>query len=192
MLKVGITGSFGSGKSTVAGMFKRCGAKVVDADAIVHRLLKNDSRCLQKIREAFGQEFVTKKGADRLKLARLVFADSRKLKKLEKILHPLAWDAAQKAFQFLGEKSIVVIDAPLLIESGWHNKVDKVIVVKARIDQQVLRIKKRMGLGRNDVLKRIRRQMPLNKKLSYADFVVDNQGPKTDTYRQVKEIFRKI
>jgi len=144
MLKIGVTGSFGSGKTTVAAMFRSGGARVVDADAIVHALLKGHPGCRRSIGKAFGADVLTARGVDRIKLARIVFFDRKALGKLEKILHPLAWQKTARAFRPAGS-DVVVLDAPLLIEAGWYRKLDAVIVVRAKIPQQVMRIKRRMG-----------------------------------------------
>jgi dephospho-CoA kinase len=191
MFKIGITGSFGSGKTTVAAMFQKRGARVVDADAIVHALLKGHPGCRKFVGKAFGPGILTARGVDRIKLARIVFFDRKALAKLEKILHPLVWEETARAFRSAGS-DVIVLDAPLLIEAGWHRKVDAVVVVRAKIPQQIERIKRRTGLGKSDVLRRIRRQMTLKDKLKYADFVVDNSGPRSDTDKQVKKIWTEF
>jgi dephospho-CoA kinase len=191
MLKIGVTGSFGSGKTTVAAMFKKRGAVIVDTDGIVHRLLKDHKGCRKAVGQAFGAGILSTRGVDRIKLARIVFTDRKALKKLEAILHPLAWQETLKIFRS-ARRQAVVIDAPLLIEAKWHRKVDAVVVVKARLSQQIKRIKLRTGLRKADALRRIRRQMSLKDKLKYADFVVDNSGPKTDTDRQIARIWNQL
>lgn len=191
MFKLGVTGSFGSGKTTVASMFRRRGALVVDADAIVHRLLRGHRGCRAAVGRAFGPEVLTGRGVDRLRLGRIVFADRRALRKLEKILHPLVWEETLKECRSAG-KRVVVIDAPLLIETGWHSKMDAVVVVKARLSQQVARLQTRSGLSKADIMRRIRCQLPYREKIKYADFVVDNTGAKDDTDRQVRKIWDQL
>jgi dephospho-CoA kinase len=190
MLKIGITGSFGTGKSTVATMFKRCGAKVIDADALVHRLLKDDAGCRREIHKAFGDGVLAARGIDRSRLAAIVFADPKALRKLESILHPRAWRETEQALKRLGRAKAVVVDAPLLIEAGWQRRVDRLVVVSSTRAQQVARIGKRTGLAGPEVLRRIRRQMPLKDKIKHADFVVDNSGTRAGTYRQVEKIWK--
>jgi dephospho-CoA kinase len=189
MIKIGVTGGFGSGKSTIARMFKRCGAKVINADALVHKLLKGDIGCQRSIRKVFGKGVMAPRGIDRSKLAAIVFADPKALRKLEAIVHPLVWRETGKALTgFRGAKA-VVIDAPLLIEAGWHGQVDVLVVVSAKPAQQVRRIGTRTGLSRPEVQRRIRRQMPLKDKIKHADFVVDNSGTRAGSYRQVQKIW---
>ncbi|NTV29906.1 MAG: dephospho-CoA kinase [Candidatus Omnitrophica bacterium] len=191
MLTVGVTGSFGSGKSTVAAMFRRRGALVIDADAIVHRLLAGHAGCRRKVVAAFGRGVFAEGRIDRKKLAGVVFSDPRALRQLEKILHPLAWRETEKALRRAKER-LVVVDAPLLIEAGWHKKVDAVLVVRTRSSLQVDRVKTRTGLSRAEVVRRIGRQLPIRTKLKYADFVVDNSGTKNDTNRQVGIIWKNL
>ncbi|MBF0619682.1 MAG: dephospho-CoA kinase, partial [Candidatus Omnitrophica bacterium] len=140
---------------------------------------------------AFGEDILTDKKIDRKKLAACVFGEPQALKTLEGILHPMV-KALTKARLKKIKAGMIVIDAPLLLEAGWENMVDVVVVVRAGQASQVKRIRRRMGLKKEDILKRIRRQMPLKDKLKYADFVIDNRGCRADTYRQVKNIFGQI
>ena len=191
MIKVGITGSFGAGKTLVAGMFKARGASVIDADALAHGLLKNDAACIRAIRKVFGSGVVGKSGVDRAKLGKIVFDDPQALKALEAVVHPrlerLIIQAIRKA-----RSRVVVLDAAILIEAGWHTMMDTVVLVKARSDVQLRRVTARTGLSRADVLKRIRRQMPLGKKRKFADHIIDNSGAAAITEKHVERIFRSL
>jgi dephospho-CoA kinase len=194
MLKVGITGSFGVGKSTVASMLSRCGASVIDVDGIVHELFESDRRVKQAVEKVFGSGVMTAKGVDRKALGKIVFDDPDALKVLQSITHPAVSREIKrrlKTFQQQGV-GVVIIDAAILIEAGWVSLVDKVVVVKAKKDVQIRRVMARTGLTRADVQKRLRQQMPFKEKCKYADFLVDNSGPKSDTDIQIRKIWKKV
>jgi dephospho-CoA kinase len=125
---------------------------------------------------------------DREKLARVVFSNDHKLRKLERILHPLVKEkVVDEIKNFRGK--MIVLDVPLLIEARWGGLVDVVIVVRATIKKEVLRLRKRSGLSRAEVLKRLKYQLPFREKRRFADFIVDNRGNLGDTDKQVKKIF---
>jgi dephospho-CoA kinase len=191
MLKVGLTGSFGSGKTLVAAMFKARGARVIDADALVHLMFRKDTGCRRAIARAFGADIVGAKGVDRVKLGERVFNDPKALKTLETIVHPRLGRMIVEDIKSAGRR-MVVLDAAILIEAGWHKLMDVVIVVKARRDVQLKRVMARTGLSKADVLKRIRRQMPLGKKMKYAAYVIDNSGSAAITEKHVERIFRSL
>jgi dephospho-CoA kinase len=188
MFVVGVTGEFGSGKSTVSGLFSKRGARVIDADKLVHELLQRDARCHRQIRAAFGKEVLSPRGVDRRKLAEIVFNDPRALFKLEKIIHPLA---QERVAEFLkrSRSRVVILDVPLLIEAGWAGMVDALIVVKAGRKAQIDRLQKRTGLSRREIMARLKRQMPARDKVKYADIVIDNRLSLADTDRQVQKIW---
>jgi dephospho-CoA kinase len=191
MQTVGMTGSFGSGKSMVAAMFKARGVRVIDADALVHEMFKKDLVCRRAIARAFGPDFVGARGVDRVKLGKLVFSDLKALRTLETIVHPRLGRMIVEDIKSAGRR-IIVLDAAILIEAGWHKFMDVVIVVKARRDIQLKRVMARTGLSKADVLKRIRRQMPLGEKMKYAAYVIDNSGCAAATEKHVERIFRSL
>ena len=195
MLSVGVTGSFGTGKTTVARMLARYGAKVLDADKIAHQLLKRRGPCFKAVVARYGKDILTKGRIDRRKLGRVVFDDPKKLKNLEKVIHPFIIKEIKFNLRRLAHskrKGIVVVDVPLLFEAGLHRMVDKVIVVKANRATQIQRLVKRTGMKRNDIIKRIEIQMPIRHKIRRADFVIDNGGSLAQTRKQVKMIWRKL
>ena len=191
MLKIGLTGSFGSGKTSVAAMFKAKGARIIDADELVHAMLRKDPACRRAIARAFGRDMVGVKGVDRVKLGRRVFHDPGALKTLEAIVHPRLGRMIVDEIKKAGRR-MVVLDAALLIEAGWHRFMDVVIVVKARRDVQLKRVMFRTGLTKADVLKRIRRQMPWREKMKYAAHVIDNSGSAAATRKHVERVFRSL
>ena len=167
---IGITGSFGTGKTTVASMFKDLGAKVIDADKIVHSLIDKKMRG---------------------KLAKIVFQRKEYLNRLCKVIHPFVVDKIRRLCKKYKNK-LIVIDAPLLIEVGLHKEVDFVIVVKAKKDIQIKRAMKKTKLSRKEVLARINCQIPLREKISLADFVIDNSSTLSKTKNQVRKIFGRF
>ena len=189
---LGITGGFGSGKTTVARQFSSLGAKVIDADRIAHRITKPGNRIYERIVKAFGRAILKNgKAIDRHKLSSIVFNHGDALKKLNRIMHPEIIRIIRKCMQTSRVK-IIVLDAPLLIEAGLIGIVDKLIVVKINPGEQLKRLVKKRSLSRTDILKRIYRQMPLSKKVSLADFVIDNSGTIKETKRQVENICKNM
>ncbi len=189
---LGITGGFGTGKSTVAGYFRRFGAKVVDADKIVHDLIKPGSSVYKKIITGFGREMLKKdRSIDRARLARLVFSDRRLLDKLNRIIHPQVIKIMKKEIASARGK-IVVLDVPLLFEAGLKRLADKVVVVTASREIQLRRIFKKTSLLEKDILMRIKAQLPLSTKVRRADFVIDNNRTQNWTKKQVVNLRRML
>lgn len=187
---LGITGSFGTGKTTVAGFFKPYGAKIIDADKIAHSLIKPKTKIGKKITANFGKEILKNNSTiDRKKLARIVFSKKGLLKKLNRIIHPEVIRIIKKQIKLSHEK-IVILDAPLLLEAGLRRAVDKLVVVKISKSEQIKRIRKRLGLREADILKRINSQISLRQKARLADFVIDNSKSKKETRKQVEAILR--
>lgn len=187
-LVVGVTGSFGSGKSTVVKSFASLGAKIIDADLIAHKLLQK-----KQVRGKILAAFVGLKRQRRFnnrELAKFAFKNTKAVAKLNRILHPEILKGIKKRVGCF-RRGMLVIDAPLLIETGLHKRVDAVVVVKAPLRLQFLRLKKRQGLTENEVRQRLRWQMPLKNKLRMADFVIDNSGSIQKTKKQVEKIVKK-
>jgi dephospho-CoA kinase len=192
-LILGITGSFGSGKTTVAGYFKSLGAEVIDADMIAHRIIKPGSNIYKKIVDAFGYNILKKnKDIDRDRLAKIVFDNKYLLNRLNRIMHPRIIKIMKETIKN-SPKNIIVLDAPLLVEAGLRRLADKLIVVKITRQKQIERILKyKRSLKKIDILKRIRRQMPLSYKVRIADFVIDNSKTINNTENQVIKIWKKL
>ncbi len=190
---IGVTGGFGTGKSTVARMLGRLGAEVIDADAIAHELLAAGSPVAQRIARMFGAEVLDVRGAvDRRHLGRLVFADPAALKRLNRLVHPAVrrrMRAQIAAIRQRNAQAVAVLDVPLLIEGGLYRTVDVVVVVVAPRRVQVARIRRRTGLPVAQIERRIRQQMPLSRKRCYADVIVDNGGSRAATQQQVRRLW---
>jgi len=190
---IGLTGSFCSGKSYAASVFKSLGAKVLDADKIAHAALKKGTAEHGKIARTFGPEILNERGnIDRKALAGVVFNDKRALKKLEAIIHPGVVKHIKRAVKKARKNGVIVIDAPLLIEAGLQDLADKLVVVKASQKNQITRCIRKYGTNKEECLKRINSQIPLKMKIKMADFVIDNDGTRKGTKEQIMEIWRKV
>lgn len=188
---VGLTGSFGSGKSTVAKILKSCGARIIDADAISHRVIRRGSLVYEKILKIFGSSILGKNGQiDRRKLAKIVFNDKPLLLRLNRAVQPPVVKIIRQ--ELTAKKGILVLDAPLLIEAGLLRVVDKLIVVKINKKTQIARLMSHKKISRSDIIKRINAQMDLGKKVRLADFIIDNNGNIAYTKKQAKLIWKKL
>jgi len=191
-LIIGITGSFASGKTSVARMFKSYGAYLIDADKIAHINFKPGTEAYRKLVKEFGQAILSKgKAVDRGKLAKIVFNNNKLLQKLNKIIHPAIIRNIKSRVKH-SKKRIIVLDAPLLIEAGLRSIADKLIVVKANKEIQIKRAIQKIGISRKEALQRIRSQMPLSAKVRLADFVIDNNGRIEKSKKQVRAIRRLL
>ncbi len=192
MLVIGLTGGLATGKSTVAGLFEKLGARVLDADKIVHDNLMTGSACYKRIVAEFGPGVLEKKQISRSRLASIVFNDQLKLKKLENIIHPFVRERMTKEIKQCRRRKnveIMILEVPLLFEAGFQNMADYSIVVTADVENQ---IKRSRQLTRGDILKRIKAQMPLKYKISLSDETIDNNGNINQTQKQVKVIWQKL
>ncbi|OGW37583.1 MAG: dephospho-CoA kinase [Nitrospirae bacterium GWD2_57_9] len=193
MLIIGLTGGIASGKSLVARVFKDLGAHLIDADAIVHELLEPDQQAWKAVLDHFGSGvLLPNRTIDRRRLGELVFSDRNEREWLNQCLHPKVFEVYSARVRHLCDRQpdcIVVLDAALLIETGYHHRMDKVIVVYAEEGQQLQRLMDRDGFSREQALARIESQMPLQEKKAEADYVIDNTGNREETERQARQIF---
>ena len=196
MLVVGLTGGVATGKSTVARMFKRCGAVVIDADQLARDIVRPGLPAWRAIVRTFGTG-ILKPGRtiDRHALGAIVFRNRAKLRRLERIVHPRVALEQQRLTRLAGRKNhkaVVIYDVPLLFEAGIDKRVDKTLVVTADQATQMARLKKRDGLSRAQALQRIRNQMPLAQKTRRADMILDGTRPRSFLYRQVRKLYRAL
>ena len=193
---IGVTGSFGTGKSTVAKFFKRKGVKVLDADKMAHEVLEERKTSYKKVLKEFGSLVLdNKKRIDRKKLGNLVFSDKRALEKLCGIIHPPVIKKIKDEIRQASrskERSTIVIDAPLLIEAGLDKISDYVVVVKTSKKIQIKRVMKKTALSFTQASGRIKAEMPMKKKIRMADYIIDNEGSKGITKKKVKKIWEGI
>lgn len=192
MILIGLTGILGSGKSTVANLLKQRGLPVIDLDALARDSL-NWKGTQQTIRDAFGPEYVLDGRVDVERLGRTAFADRKAKERLESIIHPKVEDRVRDILEELcrsGAKTTVV-DHPLLIEVGFCEKIDKIVVVTAHMDVIRDRLHKR-GMEADDVARRLAFQMPLEEKEKVADWIVDNNGTRDQLRKQIDSLLEKI
>ncbi|NPA12675.1 MAG: dephospho-CoA kinase [Aquificae bacterium] len=193
MVKVGLTGSIATGKSTVAELFRQLGAYVIDADKIVHSLLEQEE-IKNRIKEEFGDVFTTDGKVDRKKLANIVFRDKGKKKTLENILHPEVFKKIQQFFKDVEKKDpkgVAIAEVPLMIETGSYKHYDQIIVVYAPLETQIERLIKK-GMSKEEALSRIKAQMPIEEKVKYGDFVINNTSTLQELKKQVEDIYQKL
>lgn len=192
MTVIGLTGGIASGKSTVSSYLREKGIPIFDADACAWDVEKKGEPCLAELVRAFGQQILTPEGElDRAKMADIAFHDKQALATLNTIVHR-AIEAKRDAFLAAHKgEALVIVDAPLLLECGWDKLVDQVWVVSISPEEQVRRAMARSGMSRQEVVDRIRRQMPLADKTKQADVVIDNSGTLEQLYGQVEEALRK-
>ncbi|MCQ9615524.1 dephospho-CoA kinase [Paenalcaligenes niemegkensis] len=177
MLKIGLTGGIGSGKTRVADYFASWGATLVDTDLIAHSLTMPQGDAIEALRHEFGTEFITDEGAmDRVKMREYVFAEPERRNRLERILHPLIRDVTNR--QILQARGCyVVVVVPLLIESGqWHERVDRVCVVDCDPATQIQRVRARSGLTAQAIERIMSVQATREQRLAVADDVILNDA----------------
>lgn len=193
MFVIGLTGSLKTGKTTVSRMFARLGAQVVDADKIAHTCMNRGQTGYSKIVKLFGIKILRGKDIDRPKLARIVFKDKRQLKKLEAIIHPfVVREMKHKVFHQRKKSGVIVLDVPLLFESGLDRLTDLTLVVRASQPVQITRAIKQLRISKGEALRRIKAQMPLREKIKWADCVIDNSRHLNETKRKVNAIWQKV
>lgn len=185
MLRIGLTGGIGSGKSTVAVLLAERGAVVVDADRIAREVVEPGTPGLAAVAEAFGSDVLTAEGAlDRPALAAVVFGDPAARARLDGIVHPLVRARSVEILGSLPADAVVVQDIPLLVETGQAGSFDLVLVVEADVDTRVARLVQR-GLGEDDARARIAAQATDEQRRAVADVVLDNSGTQEGLAAQV-------
>lgn len=195
MLVVGLTGGICAGKSTVAAMFGKLGAVIIDADQVTHELQAPGQPLFDAIVSAFGREIVGEDGRiDRRRLGAIVFADPVARARLEGIVHPAVIAECQRRIERVAATGarVCLLDAALLIESRRHARFDAIILVKASEAVQLGRLMARIGLSRNEAMQRIRSQMPSEEKRRHASFVIENEGSLEETERQVEAVWEQL
>ena len=177
MIIIGLTGNLGAGKTTVAEMFERLGAKVFDADTIAKGLIEPGGACFKSVVREFGKGILVGKEIDRKKLAAIVFGDREKLLRLNRLIHPKVIKIIKEEISKLKNKvPAVVIEAALLIESGLHLLVTEVILVKANRRLQIQRVLKEKKMSRQQTLQRMKMQMTIKEKMKYGKCSGDTYG----------------
>ena len=199
MVVIGVTGGVGTGKSTVADLFHAFGAAVLDADAIAHELMEPTGLVWRKIVQAFGEEVLNRDGTiNRARLASIVFSDRKRRRELEAIVHPQVLRRITQALRRLRSLEAprrvraVVLDIPLLVETGTQRMVDVLVVVTAPPKIQRERLQRQHGWSDEEVSRRVAAQWGVSAKAALADYVVDNGDGRGATRTQVKRIWNRL
>lgn len=192
MLKVGLTGGMGSGKSTVARRFAELGAVIIDADQIARDVVEPGEPALTELAEAFGEGILLDDGSlNRGELAKRAFVSAEKTELLNSITHPRIEQRTEEQFNAAGD-AIIVFDSPLLIEMGQSEAQDLVVVVHTPVEVRLDRLVESRGVDREDAKQRIAKQISDDKRLQFADVVLENSGTEEDLVRQVDRIWERI
>jgi len=192
MTIVGLTGSVGTGKSTVTKFFRKLGAYIIDWDELARAVVRPHSKAWKEIVEYFGKGILNEDlTINRQKLAEVVFSDKEKVTKLNHIVHPEVFKEDERMtseIKSLDPNALIIKDIPLLFELTRPIFVDKVVVVSASEQTQLKRLEE-MGMSREDAQSRIKSQLSLEEKIKSADFVINNDGSLEETKKQVEEIY---
>lgn len=196
MLLVGLTGGIATGKTIVSNMFVKLGAHLIDADVIARDVVKPYKPAWQEIVAAFGKSVIYENNEiNREKLGTSVFNDPEKRKQLEAITHPRIIEEENRQVNELRKKfksGIIILDAALLIEAGYHKRTDKLVVVYLDRKTQIKRLMMRDNVSLADAEKRLDSQMSLDEKVKLADYVIDNNKSLDEVEKQVSEIYKKL
>lgn len=190
---IGITGVFGSGKTTVACLFAKYGYKHINTDEIGHELL--DQKKIKKmVLKEFGNSILTKDKIDRNKLKKIVFYDPNRLKRLNRIVHPFIIKEIKDRVSNHKQDDIkdIIIDGALLIEANALKSFDLLITVKISRKEQLKRILAKKKYTKDEIYHIIRSQLPQKEKLKYADIIIDNSKSLECTIKQVKEVIKEL
>jgi dephospho-CoA kinase len=192
MLRVGLTGGLASGKSFVGQSLGRLGCHIIQADELGHEVLLPAGEAYDGVVREFGKEILDADGTiNRQKLAAEVFRRPERLRVLNGLVHPPVIRREEELIREIGLRDpggIVVMEAAILIETGSHARFQKIILAVCSREQQIERAMDR-GLTREEAVARLERQMPLEEKRKYADYIIDTSGTKEDTLRQVSEVY---
>jgi len=196
VIVAGLTGGIATGKSTVSAFLEQAGAVIVDADKIARHLVRKGQPAWQKIVDAFGSSILLLDGElDRSRLGEIIFNDPDQKRILNRIVHPEV--GSETAVQLAEiEKnqpdSLVILDVPLLIESGMNAGLSEIIVVVIPEPLQIERLMHRDNLSQEQALARIRSQMPIDEKKKHATRLIDNSGSRENTRRQTMDIYHQL
>ena len=196
MLNVGLTGGIASGKSTVATLFAKHGAHLIDFDGLAHEVQEPEKPAWKEVVNQFGEGILQPDNKiDRVKLGNIVFADKKKLIELDKIVHPFVYQEGHMLLEKIGKKekhAIVLSDIPLLFEGNMQHLFDLTILVLIVPEKQISRLMTRNGISKEEAGKRLKSQMPIIEKIALADIVIDNDGGIPETEKRVRQVWREL
>lgn len=195
-LLIGITGGIASGKSTVTDMLKELGAPLIDYDILARQVVEPGMPAWTDIVDYFGSQILNEdRTIDRKALARIVFQDSRKRKKLESFTHPRIHAQFIRQLNEIAKKhpgAIIQVSIPLMIEQNLQHMFHYILVVYVSQEEQIGRLMARDGISEDDARQIIKAQLPINEKLCYADFVINNTGSIEESKKQVEELWNTL
>jgi dephospho-CoA kinase len=196
MLRVGLTGSIGVGKSFVASIFAELGCHVLDADLTAREVVMPGTAGLNAIVQEFGEEILNTDGTlDRKRLGALIFADENRRQRLNHILHPFIiarQDEILREWEREDPNGIGIVDAALMIESGGYKRFDKLIVVHCRPEVQLERLMLRDKLSRDEAQRRVASQMSQEEKQKFADYLIDTSDGFDPTRSRTVEVYNQL
>lgn len=193
-LVIGLTGSIATGKSTIANMFKELNIDVIDADLIAREVVEVNQPAYLKIVEEFGEEILHEnKELNRKALGKVIFNDEKKRKKLNSIIHPAIRKEMldQKEVLLKLGREAIVMDIPLIFESGLEDYVEKILVAYVTEETQLKRLIERDKCTKEDALSRINSQISIEEKAKKADAIIDNNGTREESYKQLLSLLSK-
>lgn len=195
MLKIGLTGSIGTGKSTVSKLLRERGIAVIDADLLAREIVKKGQECLNDLKNVFGNQVLTIDGElDRKKLGQIVFSDDSKLELLNSVTHPHIRRRIKAQMNELESKNnkVIVLDIPLLFEAKMEDLVDIVLVVFAKEEIQIKRIMERDNCTQEEAMRIIKTQISQQDKISKSDYTIDNSGTIEELKEKLNGFLEKI
>jgi len=196
MLRVGLTGGLASGKSFVGQALAAMGCHLIQADLLGHEVLLPGGEAYEPVVRLFGAAILDDSGfIDRKRLGSHVFGEPERLALLNSIVHPPVIRKEEELITRAAAadpKGIALVEAAILIETGSHQRFARIILVVCTEEQQIQRAMKRDGASREEVVARLRRQMPLEEKRKFADYVIDTSGEKENTLRQTREVYESL
>ena len=196
MLRVGLTGGIGSGKSTASNFFELFGSFVINADEEAKKILSSNETVQHELISEFGTDIIDVSGEiNKAKLARVAFQDEDHQQRLNSVIHPYIYNSIDNHFNDVlkdGKFDIFIVDGALIFESGYDVHMDYIVVVTALLKNRMERALARQTLSREEILKRIELQWPEEEKVNLADFVIHNDGSEEDLKKNVKSLIEKL
>ena len=196
MLRVGLTGGIGSGKSTASNFFELFGSFVINADEEAKKILSSNETVQHELISEFGTDIIDVSGEiNKAKLARVAFQDEDHQQRLNSVIHPYIYNSIDDHFNDVlkdGKFDIFIVDGALIFESGYDVHMDYIVVVTALLKNRMERALARQTLSREEILKRIELQWPEEEKVNLADFVIHNDGSEKDLKNNVKILIEKL
>ena len=196
MLQVGLTGGIASGKSTVASMLEERGARLIDFDVLAREAESPGRPAWEAVVASFGESILREdRTIDRSRLGAIVFSDPEKRRRLDRLVHPFVfeeWRRRTAAVERTEPHAIVVADIPLLFEVGMQSMLDVIVLVHIPAEEQMVRLMGRSGIRREEAEARLAAQIPIERKIAFADYVIDNLGALEQTKRQVAELWERL